>query len=353
MSFSDEEEIIKAEHILSERLSKSDKVEQLTVTATTIHRILSRLKSDELASKLLSKYRDVQLRISALQAAAGHFLLAINALDRAIIVGGHDENFLEMIKALEKRYWGTETFNATQFPPTMCLDVIGTNATVAGLALPRVTSLTLKTFSKVSGFPFIFENFAEGWPACHTWKNPAHFLEYCHRLVPVEIGLSYHDSDWRQAIVPFGEFLMTFVEPPSRTQLMYLAQYDLISQLPKLESEIASPQLLTSLSSVVYRNFWFGMAGCHTPLHSDPYDNFFVQVVGRKQFILVDPYALSAKWASRYRSGGISMLCLSLESLSVPFYSVVLGSGDMLFIPKGWWHAVESLSDNISVSFWV
>ena len=35
-----------------------------------------------------------------------------------------------------------------------------------------------------------------------------------------------------------------------------------------------------------------------------------------------------------------------------PFYDVHLNAGDMLFIPRGWWHFVKSLSNSISVSYW-
>lgn len=350
---SSEEAHLRAEHILAEQISGSDRVEHLTATATTIHQLLGRLTSDELIDKLLSKYRSVQLRISALQEAAGHLILAINALDRAIIVVGHDEDLLELVEVLERRYQSTGAPGVNRFSPNMCFDFIGIKAIVAGLPLPKVASLTLEAFGKVSGFPFLVESFAKKWPACHSWQNPIYFLEYHHRLVPIEIGTSYHDSDWRQAIIPFGDFLGMFIERSSRTRLVYLAQYDLISQFPKLAKDVPSPQLLESLSSVVYRNLWFGMTGCYTPLHRDPYDNFFVQLVGRKQFILVAPCALSAKWANQDRARGISMVLHDLANLSISFYSIVLSPGNMLFIPRGWWHAVESLSDNISISFWV
>jgi lysine-specific demethylase 8 len=35
-----------------------------------------------------------------------------------------------------------------------------------------------------------------------------------------------------------------------------------------------------------------------------------------------------------------------------PHVDVVLGPGDVLFIPRGWWHHVRALSASFSVSFW-
>jgi ribosomal protein L16 Arg81 hydroxylase len=37
---------------------------------------------------------------------------------------------------------------------------------------------------------------------------------------------------------------------------------------------------------------------------------------------------------------------------SAPFQDCVLESGQMLYIPPGWWHFVKSLSPSFSVSYW-
>ena len=36
----------------------------------------------------------------------------------------------------------------------------------------------------------------------------------------------------------------------------------------------------------------------------------------------------------------------------VQCYDIVVGPGDVVYIPKGWWHYISSLSASISVSFW-
>lgn len=35
-----------------------------------------------------------------------------------------------------------------------------------------------------------------------------------------------------------------------------------------------------------------------------------------------------------------------------PFWDCVLGEGEVLYIPVGWWHYVRGLSASFSVSFW-
>ena len=34
------------------------------------------------------------------------------------------------------------------------------------------------------------------------------------------------------------------------------------------------------------------------------------------------------------------------------YYEVIVGPGECLYIPAGWWHYVESLTASSSVSFW-
>lgn len=37
----------------------------------------------------------------------------------------------------------------------------------------------------------------------------------------------------------------------------------------------------------------------------------------------------------------------------VVFHRIVLEAGDLLFLPEGWFHQVESVSTSLSVNFWV
>lgn len=39
-------------------------------------------------------------------------------------------------------------------------------------------------------------------------------------------------------------------------------------------------------------------------------------------------------------------------SKNVKFYQLVLKAGEMLYIPRLWWHYVRSLTPSISISFW-
>ncbi|CAE7762740.1 Hif1an [Symbiodinium sp. CCMP2592] len=105
--------------------------------------------------------------------------------------------------------------------------------------------------------------------------------------------------------------------------------------------------------------------GCEnalTPCHYDMVHNAYVQVRGWKRFLLVDPCYSSNLYA--YPQGHPMDRCAQADLESPDFtrfpklkavraVEAVLGPGDLLLLPAGWWHHVQSLSeDSISVSFW-
>src|SRR5215469_523875 len=82
--------------------------------------------------------------------------------------------------------------------------------------------------------PFIITHAIDDWPAFHNnpWRNPRYLLSKTlggRRLVPIEIGQSYTDSDWSQKIITMKEFMMTY--------MLQRANTDSSSSEPKDESQ--------------------------------------------------------------------------------------------------------------------
>ncbi|KIW53503.1 hypothetical protein PV05_09072 [Exophiala xenobiotica] len=197
--------------------------------------------------------------------------------------------------------------------------------------------------------PVILTGVLDHWPALERWKHVSYWLDQTfdgRRLVPIEVGRSYTDEDWGQRIVPFRDFLKTFIlqQPDSpahaigmeHTETGYLAQHDLLRQIPALRGDIATPDycyldapppdpgtplalskankgladktshpsLIPSTTSSshhrnddedddddqeVQTNIWYGPAWTISPLHHDPYHNILCQVVGKKYVRLYSP----------------------------------------------------------------
>lgn len=108
---------------------------------------------------------------------------------------------------------------------------------------------------------------------------------------------------------------------------------------------------------------WIGPKGTLTPLHRDDTDNLFAQVWGRKSFILAAPHHRPAlgTWSTAPK-GGLDGCDFNPDApdyerfpqaRDVTFLRIVLEAGDLLFLPEGWFHQVESVSTSLSVNFWV
>jgi len=229
-------------------------------------------------------------------------------------------------------------------------------------------------------------------PNANIWSNPSLLFYqtlYGTRLVPIELGRSYTDSSWTQRIMPFKEFLHTHLLNQN-DEIGYLAQHDLLSQIPSLSQHLEIPDLcfahlpLSSSSSLDHpvRNAWLGPARTISPLHTDPYHNILCQVVGRKYIRLYSPTQTEKLYPrTEAEEGGWTLDNTSKIDLKeykllfegkakgsereketfmkefpkfkdADFVETILEQGEALYIPVGWWHYVESLEVSFSVSYW-
>ncbi|KAJ9475708.1 putative hydroxylase [Pseudozyma hubeiensis] len=185
--------------------------------------------------------------------------------------------------------------------------------------------------------PFVVRSFAQGsdWPAVQpgldgrSWSSMQHLLGSAGpaRVVPIEVGANYIRNDWGQDVMLWSDFLRECRwddnevpisakdEHPenlacSNRPMLYMAQYDLASQFPALESDYVLPDYVftspppsdewpsyrpPSTPDGVITNLWIGPAGTVSPPHYDPFYNCFVQVVGHKEVWLAPPHCRPSK----------------------------------------------------------
>lgn len=138
----------------------------------------------------------------------------------------------------------------------------------------------------------------------------------------------------------------------------YLKQFDLMSFIPELRHDLDlrlwNWRTWTSIAA------WLGPKGSVTGVHSDDENNISVQIVGKKRFLLFPPEQRHLLYVnSKYDPGtecadvqadDPDMAEHPLFAQATPF-EAVLGAGDALFIPRGWWHHVRSLEASLSVNY--
>ena len=265
--------------------------------------------------------------------------------------------------------------------------------------VPRIDigQVSIETFisdymsSSPSPSPVIICGAISSWPALNKWSN----IEYLKskaagRLVPVETydkkdaTQTYLTDTWEQQVMSFGDFVDNYIVsaggPESEEEERgYLAQYQLFEQIPSLMNDIEVPSLCSAVteedSSAPLNSestppasplvsAWFGPKGTVSPLHNDPYHNLLAQVVGSKYLRLYQASDTELVYPREGPMCNNSYINLDTiidnpnESKKFPrfreakFQHCILKPGELLYIPRHYWHYVRSLEMSFSSSFW-
>jgi Cupin-like domain len=118
--------------------------------------------------------------------------------------------------------------------------------------IPRVSApsfYTMETHIQEVRTPLVITDAVGHWPALgeRPWASKDYWFNQTlegRRLVPVEVGRSYTDEGWGQRIMPFSEFVDTFLwrsGEDQNHQTGYMAQHDLLAQIPALRKDISVP----------------------------------------------------------------------------------------------------------------
>ncbi|XP_053689048.1 bifunctional peptidase and arginyl-hydroxylase JMJD5 [Sabethes cyaneus] len=216
--------------------------------------------------------------------------------------------------------------------------------------------------------PALLRDVIDDWPALHLWSDPNYLIEKAgETTVPVEIGSTYSSDDWSQQLVKFKDFVvnssglcLTAEASSQRNVPVYLAQYELFDQIPELRADIFVPDYIGRTDVNPRIKAWLGPKGTVSPLHTDPSHNLLCQVFGSKTVILASPgdtpnlyphdhFMLSNTSQVDAKNVNYERFPLTRK---VHFRRLGLRRGDVLYIPPGWWHYVESRTPSFSVSFW-
>lgn len=207
--------------------------------------------------------------------------------------------------------------------------------------------------------PFIFSNNLN-WPALNLW-SPSFFKERYGNLefkvtsnLPDKICPYFYNANSYRKHMQFSEF----IDLLETNKNCYLAQEDM-GAFKDLEKDYDFHEIIPSNSQNknVSINLWLG-ANTHSGLHFDHYDNFLVQVFGTKKVFLIPAKDAGFLYPipSNFFKSPVNPMDPDLNAFpkfkNARVFEGELRAGDILFIPKGWYHYIYSPYQSISLNCW-
>jgi len=229
--------------------------------------------------------------------------------------------------------------------------------------IPRMATFDREVFQRdfeAKGQPVILENCMTEWKAFRQW-TPDFLKEkfgssVCHASINLPKGvpgdgLSWPDfTEWME-LRKFVDFMRTTDKPCYMQQV----PQGLIGDL----SEWCAFDEITEMGNHnVFINVFLGSDDTNSSLHYDMPENFLAQMHGAKQVYLFHPDQRRhiPTYPDSLRMSTVDPYNPDLKTY--PDYAKargmvgVINAGDMVYIPKVWWHQLRSVGESISVNCW-
>ena len=232
----------------------------------------------------------------------------------------------------------------------------------------RVQHLTADQFLDnfyAPGRPVVLCNAFDDWPALGKW-TPGYLRDLIGGAEIEYQGAQQSnaryepDKSAHKRRMPFDQFIDQAVSGAGNDA--HLAAYNAgpnAQALAPLAPDLGSiDTILDRAAGQLAGMIWIGSQGTFTPLHHDLTNNLLVQLVGRKRVILASPAETPKLYNSRHVFSDVGNLAdPRLDPSTYPklktvrTLEVVIGPGEALFIPIGWWRQIESLDFSVMMTY--
>lgn len=234
--------------------------------------------------------------------------------------------------------------------------------------IPKIVTPPFKTFIRdyySQHRPVILTKGVQHWAALKKW-TPEYFAQTIgDGLIEIQMGRDELQDFERQSprlkhMISMREYVEKVLQAGESNNFYMTANNSAKSQqaVGVLYADMANfGQGYCDLSQKNSLSFiWFGPKGTFTPLHHDLTNNMLLQIYGRKKVTLIPaiqtPHLYNDRWVFSQISDPKKVDLTQFPHFKqVTPVECVIGPGEALFIPMGWWHTVESLDVSISVSF--
>jgi hypothetical protein len=204
--------------------------------------------------------------------------------------------------------------------------------------------------------PVVLKGGAASWNAVTSW-TPELFgsrygemqIEPSMKLPDTEVPYQYRDVDYRQAMS-----VRQFIERMDRGERCYVDQVS-ARRFDGLDRDFDFGAFQPDdVKDVV---LWMG-SNTRSGLHYDYVDNFFAQIRGTKQVILAAPEEVPNLhlFSDCHTKSQVAPQHPNLKAFprfrKAALLETTLEPGDVLYLPRGWWHYFASSASSISLSCW-
>ncbi|HYH97993.1 cupin-like domain-containing protein [Hyalangium sp.] len=209
--------------------------------------------------------------------------------------------------------------------------------------------------------PLVLTEAIGDWPALRNW-TPAFFRGLCGER---EVWL--HRYTRRNALKATLGAYVDGLEgrgplADSGPELYFAYDASVLGGTTRLRDDFDFRPLFPAGMGMPKTGLWMGRQGAHTPLHYDMDAlNLHAVLRGRKRFILFPPedsphlYPSDVfEWTTVFSEVNLARPDLARHPLAVRARGLeaVVGPGEVLLLPRGWWHDVVSLEDSLSLNAW-
>jgi hypothetical protein len=232
----------------------------------------------------------------------------------------------------------------------------------AGPQIDEADTITPQEFKQQyinTNTPVLMREVTANWPAMKKWS----FDFFADLKLSKHVFLEMNNvlqGGGQYEVVEYGDYIRRMADDTDGKSAPkgYLSVFRVFDAFPELRKDVDF-SLLSQFKLKNTAKGWIGPAGTVTGYHVDWGDNVLAQICGRKEVRLVAPKDSKYMYPSkRFDQGTMSSemdvdnydeQCFPLFKKATE-YRVNIHPGEMLFIPRGWWHHVRSLDKSISVS---
>ncbi|MEH2296105.1 cupin-like domain-containing protein [Nostoc sp.] len=205
------------------------------------------------------------------------------------------------------------------------------------------------------GKPVIITDVIKDWKAMKKWTLDFFRSEFGS----IEYAVK-EDNTKNEGVMSIADYI-DYITAGNSNRRLYMANFGIVSDYPELLKDyndpIYFPNWLQRLPKKLLRKYDFdypdifiGHKGTSIGLHQDHYygSAWLGMIKGRKQIVLFTPDQKEFLY-----DGKIDVLKPDLEKF--PLYAktnpveVILETGEILYIPSGWWHHVKNIEVSIAI----